>query len=253
VTCCIYFSMSLSPYYTDALSLMAAAARAQGDIEVFVNISEYEQSFMTFEKMTAPEEERRSWLGGLITQWSPQQRAHWVVEQVLGWSGLPTVNIRAAMFVENPLMTWLALEPLANGELRLPFGHHRLAPIAGYDVAELCVKILVDPVPHISKAYELNGPELKNMHEFAKDYAAALGRPVAYVPMDVETWNETYVDTALAAFPHTAEHLKTLTRLMGGGGYRGVTDQLETLLGRPPKTVRWALENHPRIRKLASA
>jgi hypothetical protein len=38
---------------------------------------------------------------------------------------------------------------------------------------------------------------------------------------------------------------------MGGGGYRGTTDQLETLLGRPPKTVRWALENHPRIRKLA--
>jgi NAD(P)H dehydrogenase (quinone) len=57
----------------------------------------------------------------------------------------------------------------------------------------------------------------------------------------------------MAAFPHIAEHLKTLTRLMGGGGYRSVTDQLETLLERQPKTVRWALENHPRIRKLASA
>jgi hypothetical protein len=33
----------------------------------------------------------------------------------------------------------------------------------------------------------------------------------------------------------------------------GVTDQLETLLGCPPKTVRWALENHPRIQTLASA
>src|SRR5918995_3738760 len=60
----LYFSMSLSPYYTDAVSLMAAAARAQGDIEVLVNISEYEQSFMTFEKMTAPAEERRSRLRG---------------------------------------------------------------------------------------------------------------------------------------------------------------------------------------------
>ncbi|MFD5944521.1 hypothetical protein ACFWAZ_36620 [Streptomyces collinus] len=30
-------------------------------------------------------------------------------------------------------------------------------------------------------------------------------------------------------------------------------DQLETLLGCPPKTVRWALENHPRIRRLAAA
>src|SRR5919106_2867006 len=67
----IYFSMSLSPYYTDAVSLMAAAARAQGDIEVFVNISEYEQSFMTFDKMTASEEERRAWLGAVVTPRAP--------------------------------------------------------------------------------------------------------------------------------------------------------------------------------------
>jgi NAD(P)H dehydrogenase (quinone) len=245
--------MSLSPYYSDAVALMAAAARAQGDIEVFVNISEYEQSFMTVERMTAPEEERRSWLGGLATQWSPQQRAHWIAEQVLDWSGVPTVNVRGAMFVENPLLTWLALEPLSRGELRLPFGQHRLAPIAGYDVAEVSAKILADPAPHISKSYELNGPEHKDMHGFAEDFAAVLGRQVTYVPQEVETWNETYVDTALAEFPHTAEHMKTLTRLIGGGGYRGATDQLETLLGRPPKTVRWALENHPRIRKLAAA
>ncbi|WP_405816409.1 NmrA family NAD(P)-binding protein [Streptomyces sp. NBC_01390] len=249
----VYFSMGLSPYYTDAVSLMAAAARAQGDIEAFVNISEYEQSFMTFDKMTAPEEERCAHLGGLVADWSPQQRAHWVAEQVLEWSGLPTVNIRGAMFVENPLMTWLALEPLSRGELRLPFGDHRLAPIAGYDVAELCVKILTDPAPHIGRSYDLNGPELKDMHGFAQDYAAVLGRPVTYVPEDVETWNRTYIDPALAAIPHTAEHLRTLTRLMGGGGYRGTTDQLEILLGRPPKTVRWALENRPRIRKLAAA
>jgi NAD(P)H dehydrogenase (quinone) len=249
----VYFSMSLSPYYTDAVALMAAAARAQGDIEAFVNISEYEQSFMTFEKMTAPEEERRSWLGGLVANWSPQQRAHWIAERVLDWSGVPTVNVRAAMFVENPILTWLPLGPLSKGELLLPFGHQRLAPIAGYDVAELCAKILADPAPHISKSYELNGPELKDMYGFAEDYAAVLGRPVSYIPQEVEAWNETFVDPALGDKPHIAEHLKTLTRLIAGGGYRGVTDQLETLLGCRPKTVRWALENNPRIRKVAAA
>jgi uncharacterized protein YbjT (DUF2867 family) len=172
---------------------------------------------------------------------------------VLDWSGLPTVNVRAAMFVENPILTWLALGPLSNGELRLPFGRHRLAPIAGFDVAEVCAKILADPAPHISKSYELNGPELKDMHGFAEDFEAVLGRQVTYVPEEVETWNENYVDTALAGLPHTAEHIKTLTRLIGGGGYRGGTDQLETLLGRSPKTVRWALENNPRIRTVATS
>lgn len=57
---------------------MATAARAQGDMEAFVHLSNHEQSYLTFEKMTAPEEERRSWLGGLVTDWSPQRRAHWV-------------------------------------------------------------------------------------------------------------------------------------------------------------------------------
>jgi uncharacterized protein YbjT (DUF2867 family) len=247
----IYFSMCLSPYYTDAVALMAAAARSQGDIEVFVNISEYEQSYMTFERMTASREERRSWLGGLVTDWSPQHRAHWISEQVLHWSGIPSVNVRATIFVENPILTWLALGPLSKGELRLPFGLRRLSPVAGYDVAELCVRILVDPAPHISKSYELTGPELKDMHGFAEDYAAALGRQVSYIPEEVDAWNETFVDRALAENPHVAEHLKTLTRLVAGGRYDVVTDQLENLLGRRPKTVRWALENNPRMRKVA--
>ncbi|OXY89446.1 hydroxylase [Streptomyces diastatochromogenes] len=246
----VYFSMSLSPYYTDAVTLMAAAARAQGGMEVFVNISEYEQSYMTFEKMTAPDEERRAWLGGLVTDWSPQQRAHWISEQVLDWSGLPIVNVQATIFVENPILSMLALKPLRQGELRLPFGLQRVAPIAGHDVAELCVKILVDPAPHVSKSYALTGPELKDMHGFAEDYGAALGRHVAYVAEDVETWNATYVDRYLADNPHAAEHLKTLTRLVAGGRYDVVSDELATLLGRRPKDLRWALQNNRRVQRL---
>ncbi|MFF5367206.1 hypothetical protein [Streptomyces sp. NPDC013187] len=34
---------------------------------------------------------------------------------------------------------------------------------------------------------------------------------------------------------------------------RRITVELETLFGRPAKTVRWALENQPRIRELAAA
>jgi hypothetical protein len=57
----------------------------------------------------------------------------------------------------------------------------------------------------------------------------------------------------MSAYPHIAEHLETLTRIIGRGGYGGITDELETLLGRPPKTMRRALENHPRIQQQAAA
>jgi NAD(P)H dehydrogenase (quinone) len=47
--------------------------------------------------------------------------------------------------------------------------------------------------------------------------------------------------------------MRTLTRLVAGGRYDVVTDQLETLLGRPPRTMRWALQNNARLRELAVA
>lgn len=247
----IYFSMSLNPYYSDATVIMAAAARAQRGIEVFVNISEFEQTFMTFDRMTAVQEARIAWLGGTVAEWSPQQRAHWASEQALQWSGLPVVNIRATMFAENPILCWFPLKQLLSaGELHLPFGAQKIAPIAAYDVAEICAKILMDPQSHISMSYALTGPVLKDMHGFAEDYGAALGRKISYVPQDMDAWIDTYINSALASRnPHIADHLKTITRLVAGGRYDVVNDELERLLGRAPKTVRWALEQNPRIRK----
>ena len=52
------------------------------------------------------------------------------------------------------------------------------------------------------------GPELKDMHGFARDYAAALHRPVTYVPQPIETWNVQYIEFPFAARigAHTSEH-----------------------------------------------
>ncbi|MDX3568128.1 hypothetical protein [Streptomyces sp. ID05-47C] len=49
-----------------------------------------------------------------------------------------------------------------------------------------------------------------------------------------------------------AAHLRIQTRLIAGGRYDVLSDQLETLLGRPPRTVRWALQNNTRPRVLAA-
>ena len=251
----IYFSMSLNPYYSDATILMAAAARAQGSIEVFVNISEFEQTFMTFDRMTAAQEARLAWLGGSVSEWSPQQRAHWSSEQALQWSGLPVVNIRATMFAENPILSWFPLKQLLSAdELHLPFGTQKIAPIAAYDVSEICAKILIDPRAHIAMSYALTGPVSKDMDGLAEDYGAALGRKIVYVPQELDAWIETYINGALASRnPHIADHLKTITRLVAGGRYDVVNDELERLLGRGPKTVQWALERNPRIRKSMEA
>ncbi|WP_247971890.1 NAD(P)H-binding protein [Bradyrhizobium sp. 195] len=247
----IYFSMSLNPYYTDASILMAAAAQEQGDTEVFVNISEYEQCYMTFDRMSTSHDVRRAWLGGLIGDWSRQQRAHWASERALKWSGLPVVNVQATMFVENPILSWFPLKQLLGAnELHLPFGSQKVAPIAAYDVAEVCAKILMDPSGHVSKSYALTGPTLKDMHGVAEDYAAVLDRRISYVPQEADAWIETYVNSAYASRnPHVASHIRALVHLVAGGRYDIVDDQLERLLGRTPKDIQWALKRSMRIRE----
>ena len=114
----------------------------------------------------------------------------------------------------------------------------------------MCVNILRDPAAHPANAYTLIGPELKGMADFADDYAAVLQRPVAYAPQDLESWNVANIEAALASSePHIAEHLKTLTRLVASGSYYDdlPNDDLAELLGRPQKTLRWALEHHPHV------
>jgi hypothetical protein len=99
------------------------------------------------------------------------------------------------------------------------------------------------------------------MYGFAEDYAAALGRQVVYIPEEVEAWNEAFMDETLlqealgdpAAAGHVAAHLRIQARLIAGGRYDVLSDQLETLLGRPPRTMRWALQNNTRLREPAVA
>ena len=64
--CCrMYFGMSVSAPYLEATVTAAAVARARGDLEVFVNISQ-----MTVSQMSLTE-----------TTDSTQQRQHWLAEQ----------------------------------------------------------------------------------------------------------------------------------------------------------------------------
>src|SRR5499426_3614650 len=80
----IYFGMSVSAGYLEASVLMAAVARDIG-VHALVNMSQMTVSQMSLQHTTP----------------SPQQRQHWLSEQVLAWSGLPVVTIRPTMFLES--------------------------------------------------------------------------------------------------------------------------------------------------------
>lgn len=213
----MYFGLSASASYLEATVIAAAVARELGDLEVFVNISQMTVSQISLTEMTD----------------SPQQRQHWLGEQVLNWSELPVVHVRATVFLQNPFFqAWAAESIVRDATIRLPFGTGRTSPVDVRDVAEVVAAILASPTAHIGKVYELTGPRSQDMTAHAAEYSEALGRTITYVDVPLEQWRDQ--ELRKRNLPdHVLEHLLTMARLHAANRYDRLTNDVEAITGRP--------------------
>jgi NAD(P)H dehydrogenase (quinone) len=227
----MYFGMSVSAPYLEATVTAAAVARQQSDLEVFVNISQLTVSQMSLTRMTD----------------SPQQRQHWLGEEVLNWSGLPVVHVRATVFLQHFFFSQWAAESIARDDtIRLPFGAARTSPVDTRDVAEVVAAVLASPGPHVGKVYELTGPRSEDMQAVAAEYSEALGRTVTYVDEPLEQWRDREL-RARNLPEHVFEHLLTMAQLHAANRYDRLTHDVEVITGRPATSVRDYVAKHPEL------
>lgn len=227
----LYFGMSVSAPYLEATVTAAAVARERGDLEVFVNISQ-----MTVSQMSLTE-----------TTDSPQQRQHWLAEQVLNWSGLPVVHVRATVFLQNFFfLAWAAESIAKDGTIRLPFGGGQTSPIDARDVAEVIAIVLASPTGHIGRVYELTGPRSQDMHAVAAEYSAALGRTITYVDVPLEQWRDQELRSRHLP-DHVCGHLLTMARLHAANRYDRLTHDVEAITGRPATGIREFVAHHAEL------
>ena len=227
----LYFGMSISAQYLEATVTAAAVARERDDLEAFVNISQMTVSQMSLTNMTD----------------SPQQRQHWLGEQVLNWSGLPVVHVRPTVFLQNPFfLDWAAESIARDATIRLPFGAGRTSPVDAQDVAEVIATILANPPAHIGKVYELTGPRSQDMHAMAAEYSDALGRTVTYVDIPLEQWRDQ--ELRRRNLPdHLFEHLLTMARLHAANRYDRLTHNVQAITGRPATSCRDFVARHAEL------
>jgi uncharacterized protein YbjT (DUF2867 family) len=220
----VYFGMSVSGGLLEATVNMAAVAREVG-VEALVNMSQMTVSEMSIQKTTP----------------SPEQRQHWLGEQVLAWSGLPVVTIRPTIMLETfvPLATASVRD---RGRIELPFGRGKTSPVAAADVARVIAVILAAPREHVGFVYELTGPRSQDMNDVAREYAAALAREVTYLDITPEAWKQ---DLERAKLPeHLIQHLIAMGELNRAGRYDRMTDTVERMTGRPATSVREFVSLH---------
>jgi len=221
----LYFGMSVSPQYLEATVNVAAVARHHG-VKAFVNMSQMTVSQMNI-RSTTP---------------SPQQKQHWLAEQVLEWSGLPVVEVRPTVFLEGFFLRFAASSVRRKGELALPMGKGKTSPISSYDVARVVSEILADPQPHIGKIYNLTGPHSEDLDFYASEFAAALGRPVTYRDIDPEEWRNQLLKFELPV--HLVDHVTAMAQLNRDNRYDRLTDDVRAITGEPPMSLRAFVSQH---------
>ncbi|VVE41392.1 NmrA family NAD(P)-binding protein [Pandoraea anhela] len=213
----VYFTMSVSPNFLEATVNVAVTAKSLG-VKAFVNLSQ-----MTLSQMSETQ-----------TTGSPQQKQHWLAEQVLRWSGLPVVYLRPTTFFEGLFL------PAAKGirddnAIRLPFGDGKTSPIAAADVGAVAAAVLANPAPHIGNVYELTGPQSLTMTEIAQAFGNALGRPIQYVNVPMPMWEARLREANQPA--HLVAHLVVMAELHRENRYDRMTHTFQQLVGRAPMSA----------------
>ncbi|WP_340540865.1 SDR family oxidoreductase [Nocardioides sp. GXZ039] len=164
-------------------------------------------------------------------------RDHGDAEQAIRESGMAFTFLRDDFYLDV-----LPLFADAEGVIRGPAGHGRVAAVARRDVADAAVAVLRDPAAHAGATYTLTGPQSLTLEEVATRASAVLGRQLRYEP---ETVEEAYASRR-AAYPDAAQWqldawVSTYVAI-ADGSVAEVTHDVERLTGHPARTLEQALE-----------
>jgi uncharacterized protein YbjT (DUF2867 family) len=122
----------------------------------------------------------------------------------------------------------------STGEGRIPFIHSA-------DIADVAVDALTKDV-HDGEILPITGPEALSYGEMTQKIAAALGRPLRFVPILDDDARQQQI--AWHAPPAMVEARLSIFRAIREGRLAAVTDTVARLLGRAPLTFeQWVREN----------
>lgn len=166
----------------------------------------------------------------------PATRQHWLGDKVLDWAGVGATHIRAGLFADN-LLDLAAPTVAAEGKIYLPRGRAKHAPVAAKDIASVIVGILTDPeLRHVGKAYVATGATEMPRADTAETISRVVGKPTEHVEIPTEAWLE---QIAKAPFmdSHLLKHLEQVAVDRRNGHFAGVTDVIEKIGGRTPRSL----------------
>lgn len=169
-------------------------------------------------------------------------REHWEVEQAVQRSAMTWTILRPHSFMQN----WLgevAVSVRTDGAIYSPIAEGRVPYIDTRDIAAVASEALLNPDAHAGQRYFLTGGEAVGFADLAAALTDATGKPVTYRPISMEEARSRMQGRGLPADLIDAS-LALYAYQKAGGPTAKVSDSVERILGRPPRTIRDFARDH---------
>jgi len=115
-----------------------------------------------------------SFMGAAPHATFPYARDHGATEEAIRGAGISLTSMRDALYADvAPRFVG------ADGVIRAPAGHGRVAWVARADVARLAAVLLIEP-GHEGQVYDVSGPHAIDLHETARILTKATRRAITY-------------------------------------------------------------------------
>jgi uncharacterized protein YbjT (DUF2867 family) len=160
---------------------------------------------------------------------APFRRAEVELEK----SGVAYNIIRPSWFMQNFGTYWLH-DIRTHGALRLPAGSGKNAFIDSRDIAETAAALLSGD-RFANQAFTLTGPKSLDHGEAARILSAASGKAIGYQDIPAPEFKKGLLAAGLSEA--YTDLLVLLVGFLKEGYVAGTTDAVQSVLGRPPRTL----------------
>ncbi len=160
-------------------------------------------------------------------------------EAAIRASGIAFTFVQPAGFMSNALAWSASIK--AEGVIGAPTGDGRIAFIHPDDIAAVATEV-VTTGQYKGESLPITGPEALNHSEMTAKIGGAIGKPVRFHPISEEQERQQMMESGDP--PAIIEAHMSIYRAIREGRLAGVTDNVERVLGRQPRSFdQWAQEN----------
>jgi NAD(P)H dehydrogenase (quinone) len=191
-----------------------------------------------------------SFVGAVESNPSLAVKDHVTTERMLRESSLEWTVLRDAQYAEAVVE---AMAPLivATGEMTSVAGEGRMAFVCRDDCVAAAVAVLLGD-GHANEVYHLTGPELVSYREVAALVSELSAVPVKFTPTDeaglyamfdaLGVPRQPVDDLSVNNFPWNSDDMVSFEVAVRDGHFALISDDVERLTGRRPKSLRALLE-----------